>query len=147
MSYHTVQEYLSILEHAFALRTLFAYEPETDSYRFKKDKKYYFTDPLIYWATFDLVGVEPPADFEASLAELIAAEHLGRNNKRLGYYSNRNGEVDFVSGKNMAIEVKWSPVATNLSKAYLNLNIANKTVWTQGNFFAGLDKRQPTKLI
>jgi uncharacterized protein len=140
MSYHTVQDYLSILEHAYALRTIFAYDPETDSFRFKKDKKYFFTDPIVYWAAFDFVGVSPPDDFEAALAEQIAAEHLSRNFKRLGYFSNRNGEIDFVSGANMAVEVKWAPVARNLSKAYLNLNIANKTVWTQSNFFAGLDR-------
>jgi len=135
MSYHTVQEYLSILEHAFALRTFYAYDPDTDSFRFKKEKKYYFTDPITYWVALEWSGQKAPAGFEDQLAEMIAAEYLARKTKRIGYYSTSSGEVDFISQRDWAVEVKWAPVVHNLSKAYKNLRIPNKRVWSQNNFF------------
>ena len=135
MSYHTAQDYVSILEQAFALRTLFAYDPQTDTVRFKKDRKFYFRDPLIYWSVFDLLGVAAPENAEPQLAELIAAEHLARSYPRLGYYSSRQGEVDFISGNSLAIEVKWAAVPHNISKAFKTLPVQDKRVWTQGSFF------------
>ncbi len=135
MSYHTVQDYISILERAFAVRTFYAYDPNTDSFRFKKEKKFYFTDPIIYWIALEMAGMKIPDDPEEQLAEMIAAEWLSRKHKRLGYYSSKEGEVDFISQRDFAIEVKWAPVVHNLSKAYKNLIIANKMVWHQNNFF------------
>ena len=135
MSYHSVQNYIEILEHCFAVRTIYAYDFESDSYRFKKDKKFYFTDPIAYWASLDLFQTPPPESFESALAETIACEHLSRSYKRLGYFSNRNGEVDFVSGRDLAVEVKWAPLPHNLSKAYKDLVNPGKKVWFQGNFF------------
>lgn len=134
MSYHTAQDYISILEHAFAVRVLYAYNPEKDIFQMKKEKKLYFTDPLIYWVALDWSGIRTPEHFEAQLAETIACENLMRRAKRIGYYSDQNGEVDFVSAKDWAIEVKWAPTTGNLSKAFKNLLIANKKVWTQENF-------------
>src|SRR5262249_48877829 len=87
MSYHTVQDYLSVLEQSFALRSLYAYNPEKDSFRFKKGKKFYFTDPILFW---------------------VACEWLSRKYPRLGYYSTKEGEVDFISNGNWAVEVKRS---------------------------------------
>lgn len=133
MSYHTAQDYLSILEHAFALRTLYAYDPDTESFRFKKEKKFYFTDPMVYWVALEWAGLKEPDEVEAQLAEMIAAEQLARKHKRLGYYSSQAGEVDFIHERDWAIEVKWSPMVTNLSKAYRNLRLPKKTVWFQGN--------------
>ena len=72
------------------------------------------------------------------IAEMVAHECLRRRYKRLGYHSNSNGEVDFVSPGSWAIEVKWSPVADNLSKTYLRLAIPQKTVWTERNFLLEL---------
>jgi predicted AAA+ superfamily ATPase len=135
MSYHTVQDYLSVLENCFALRTLFAYDPDTDTFRFKKEKKFYFTDPLVYWVALDAVGGRQSENFEECLAEMIAAEWLFRKSKRLGYYSSQSGEVDFINGKDWAIEIKWAPIVQNLSKAYKNLKIHDKKIWHQGNFF------------
>lgn len=134
MSYHTAQDYISILEHAFAVRVLYAYNPEKDTFQMKKDKKLYFTDPLIYWVALDWSGIKTPEHFESQLAETIVCEKLMRRTKRIGYYSDQNGEVDFVSAKDWAIEVKWAPTTGNLSKAFKNLLIANKKVWTQENF-------------
>jgi hypothetical protein len=137
MSYHTVQDYLSILEHAFALRVLLAYDPDTDTFRFKKDKKYYFTDPIVYWASLELSGGKITDAFEQQLAEMIASEYLARSHKRLGYYSTKDGEVDFISQRDLAVEVKWSPVVKNLSPAYKKLRLANKRVWSQENLLLG----------
>jgi predicted AAA+ superfamily ATPase len=134
MSYHTAQDYITVLEQAFALRTMYAYNPETDSFQMKKEKKFYFTDPLVYWVAMDWAGIKIPAHHAEQLAENIAAEHLSRKHTRFGYFSNKNGEVDFVNGNEWAIEVKWSPTPGNLSKAYKNLLIANKKVWSQENF-------------
>ena len=135
MSYHTAQDYLSILEQAFALRSLYAYDPEKDQFHFKKEKKFYFTDPIVYWVAHDLAGMKVPDDYESQLAEMIASEWLFRRFTRLGYYSTRSGEVDFVLGREKAIEVKWAPVVHNLSKTYKNLVCADKRVWHQGSFF------------
>jgi predicted AAA+ superfamily ATPase len=135
MSYHTAQDYISILEQAFALRVLYSYDPEKDQFHFKKEKKFYFTDPIVYWAAYDLSGMKVPEDFESQLAEMVAAEWLFRRYKRLGYYSTREGEVDFMNDQKMAIEVKWSPQVHNLSKTYKNLRFVNKKVWHQNSFF------------
>lgn len=70
----------------------------------------------------------------AQLAELVAAEALCRRYQRLGYLSSRQGEIDFFSPSAFALDVKWSPVAHNLSRAFLNLRMPNKVVWTQNNF-------------
>jgi len=52
-SHHTVQEYIHTLESCFALKTLFALDPNTGAFRFRKEKKFYFTDPLVYFAALD----------------------------------------------------------------------------------------------
>ena len=135
MSYHTAQDYLSILEQAFALRSFYAYDPEKDQFHFKKEKKFYFTDPIIYWVAYELAGMKIPDDYEAQLAEMIAAEWLFRRFKRLGYYSTRNGEVDFVMGRGQAIEIKWAPIVHNLSETYKNMICADKRVWNQSSIF------------
>ena len=137
-SHNTIQEYLSVLESCFAVRTLPAIDISTGAFRIKKNRKLYFTDPLIYWLALDL-GNETVKDFSYSkLAEMCAHEYLARSNKRFGYFSADTGEIDFVSPKKWAIEVKWSPVATNLSKAYLAHVAPYKTVWTQESIFENM---------
>lgn len=133
-SHNTVREYVSVLESCFALRSLHAVDLDTGAYRFKKDRKFYFTDPLLYWMAIDLSGKKPPANVDEKLAELVAHEHLSRSRKRFGYFSNKNGEVDFILPGEWAIETKWADVALNLSKAYLNLTLPDKKVWTKSNF-------------
>jgi len=135
MSYHTAQDYISILEHCYALKTLYAYDPETDTYRFKKEKKFYFTDPMIYWVATEWAELAEDPSAEAKLAEMVAHEFLSRKVKRLGYFSDRNGEVDFIFQKNHYIEIKWSAVVKNLSKAYQKVISPHKQVWFQSNFF------------
>jgi len=133
-SHNTVQEYISVLEACFALRPLYAVDMDTGAYRFKKDKKFYFTDPLIYWIAYELSGKKVPEDYEQRLAEMVTNEELSRRYKKFGYLNISSGEVDFVFPKSWAIEVKWSNIPTNLSNTYKNLAVSNKIVWTHSNF-------------
>lgn len=133
-SHHTAQEYVQILETCFALRTLYAIDLEEENFKFRKEKKLYFTDPLIYWIAHEWCGLKPPANATEKIAEMVAHEALARKFKRFGYFSNKKGEVDFVFPKSWAIEVKWADAALNLSKTYLDLKIPSKAVWTKSNF-------------
>ncbi len=138
MSYHTAQEYITILEDCFALRTLYCMDPETGTIRFKKEKKFYFTDPILYWIALDWAGHPTPETWPEKMAEQVAHEFLARRAKRLGYYSSPKGEVDFFDPKRWAIEVKWAPVPRNISRAYFDLLIPRKVVWSQSNFLSEL---------
>jgi predicted AAA+ superfamily ATPase len=100
----------------------------------RKDRKFYFADPLIYWLAIHLSGSPAPLNAEERIAELVANEHLARRYKRFGFHGNANGEVDFVFPHHWAVEVKWSAVANNLSKTYFQLQVPDKIVWTQNNF-------------
>jgi predicted AAA+ superfamily ATPase len=137
MSYHTAQEYISVLEDCFALKTLYCMDPSSGSIRFKKEKKFYFTDPILYWVALEWAGYSAPSHWEEQLAEMVAHEFLSRRSKRLGYLSVPKGEVDFFEPGKWAIEVKWAPVPRNLSRAYLDLAIPSKLVWSQSNFLKG----------
>lgn len=68
------------------------------------------------------------------VAEMVAHQALSRRFKRFGFLSSCSGEVDFILQKQWAIEVKWAPYPTNLSKAYKKLVIPEKAVWTFSNF-------------
>ncbi len=50
------------------------------------------------------------------------------------FFSNSQGEVDFVVPTRWTIEIKWSEVVLHLSKAYQNIHVPEKIVWTQNNF-------------
>lgn len=133
-SHNTIQEYLAILESCFALRQLHAIDIDTGAYRFRKDRKFYFSDPLFYLMAIEISGMGIPENYDSIIAELVANEALMRRFPKLGYWIGKQGEVDFIVPKLWAIEVKWSPVASNLSKAYLNLVLPEKIVWTHSNF-------------
>ncbi len=133
-SHNTLIDYLDLLESCFALRTLHAVDINTGAYRTRKNRKFYFTDPLLYHLSIELSGMSLPNDQESQLAEMVANEHLARRYKRFGSHSNQNGEIDFILPSQWGLEVKWSPVANNLSKTYLNLTLPHKIVWTQRNF-------------
>lgn len=138
MSHHTAQEYLTILEDCFAVRTLYCMDPETGAIRFKKEKKFYFTDPILFWISMEWAGHPIPENWAEKLAEQVAHEFLARRAKRLGYFSSGKGEVDFFDPKRWAIEVKWASVPRNISRAYFDLLIPRKVVWSQSNFLTDL---------
>jgi predicted AAA+ superfamily ATPase len=133
-SHNTVQDYIQILESCFALRQLLCMDLDSSSLRYRKERKFYFTDPLLFWIGHKLSGKSEQENYEAKIAELVAHEQLKRSHKRFGYFSNKNGEVDFILPNEWAVEVKWASSATNLSKTYLQLTMPNKKVWTQQNF-------------
>ncbi len=138
-SHNTVKEYLSVLESCFALRQLKYINLDTGAFHPKKDKKHYFTDPLLFHLSLQLA--ESPFLKEAhypKIAELVANESLNRSYRRFGYFKNKSGEIDFISPKNWAREVKWSDIPSDLSRSYLNLGLADKKVWTKANFLADL---------
>jgi predicted AAA+ superfamily ATPase len=132
-SHNTFQEYISVLESCFAVRTLKAIDLDSGAFRFRKNRKFYFTDPLLFALALKL-GNQPPApEMESCLAETVAHEELARRHDRFGYFSGPSGEIDFILPKKWAVEVKWAPVAANLSKAYLQAALPWKTVWTHAN--------------
>lgn len=135
-SHHTAQEYVAILEDCFALKTLFAIDVDGGNFRFKKNKKFYFTDPLVYWIALEKGGYKIPENFSEKLAEMVAHELLSRKGAKFGYFSSKAGEVDFVAPGGWAIEVKWVDAVTQISSAYKNLRIARKKVWSKSNFLA-----------
>lgn len=130
---NTVIEYLSLLESSFALRKLYAVDIDTGGAKFRQEKKFYFTDPLIFAIAEDLSGSKINSA-EEKIAEMVVNEHLARRYQRFGYVRNTKGEIDFVSAKKWALEVKWSPVALNLSKAFHSLAVPKKIVWTFQNY-------------
>ncbi len=133
-SHNTVKDYIDILESCFAVRQLYAIDPNSGHYRFKKNKKIYFTDPLLYHLSCHLNGSEASEEDYGKIAEMVAHEFLAQQHKRLGYMHNRLGEIDFISPSKWAREVKWADLPTNLSKAYLKLNVMDKKVWIKKNF-------------
>lgn len=145
-SHNTVQDYVALLEACFALRTLYAVDIDSGAHRFRKDKKLYFTDPLLYWIAQDLSGMPAPDDAEGRLAEQVAHEALARRFKRFGYLQTKAGEIDFLCPKRWALEVKWSAVPRDLSHAYKNLALLDKTVWTHANFLAEFPRAKPDRV-
>ena len=141
-SHHTAQEYIQILESCFTVKTLYAIDPDKESIQPRKEKKIYFTDPLIYWIAYEWSGYKPPSDSRAFLAEMVAHEALSRRYSRFGYHSNKNGEIDFIFPKHWGIEVKWAEAATNISKTYQQLKLPFKTVWTKENFLNEWPEKQ-----
>jgi uncharacterized protein len=137
-SHHTAQEYLSILEDCFALRTCFAIDPNSGAARTRKEKKFYFTDPLIFWIALECFGFSQGSSTIEQIAEMVAHEELYRRysskNQRIGYFSSSKGEVDFYNYQRFFLEVKWSQIVRNLSQAYQKFSIPEKIVWSQENF-------------
>ncbi len=135
-SHHTVQDYVQILENCFAVRILYAMDPNSGSYRFRTNKKFYFTDPLIYWAAVAWSGEKIKKTRSSELAEMVAHESLHTKFERIGFVQSQNsGEIDFFSKQNnWAIEVKWTDAVTELSKAFKTTAAAQKIVWSKNNF-------------
>ena len=142
-SHHTAQSYIELLEDSFALRTCFQYDPKSDTFHFKKEKKFYFMDPVFYWVACFASGIKPSEDASALLAENTAHEFLFQKIvstshqieiPRFGYTAGKDGEIDFILSDNSAIEVKWSEYAHNLSKRYLAHPENMRRCWTKNNF-------------
>lgn len=133
-SHNTALDYIELLEAAFALKTLYSLDSNTGSPRFRKERKFYFRDPLLYWIALDWANQETPLNSSDQIAETVAHEHLLRKYKNFGFYSDRYGEIDFYCHKKWALEVKWKDIPTGLSKTYQKILIPKKMIWSKSNF-------------
>jgi predicted AAA+ superfamily ATPase len=131
---NTVIDYVRLLEASFAIRSLYAIDVGTGALRHRSDKKFYFTDPMLYWISCHLAGERTPEQANDALAETVAHEHLARLYDRIGFFRSKKGEIDFMQANKWCVEVKWSPVAENISKAFYDAVTPEKIVWTQRNF-------------
>jgi predicted AAA+ superfamily ATPase len=134
-SHHTAIDYVTLLEATFCLKTLYAYDLSRNVFQYKKDKKFYFRDPIYFHLAYAWSSLPLPADYEEKMAEACAHEFLQKRHPRLGYFHTQKGEVDFISPNEFGIEVKWSDRLTNLSKAYKELPLPQKEVWGPARFF------------
>jgi len=139
-SHHTVQQYIQFLDDTFAIRTCYALDADTGAFRFRKQKKYYFTDPIIFWIAVRMGGIPVPENWESQVAEMVGFEAIAQRSEklrtRIGYYVDKNGEIDYFAPKQWAIELKWSPVAHNISNTFHKISVPEKIIWTMENFLA-----------
>jgi uncharacterized protein len=133
-SHNTAQDYIELLESAFAVKTLYFINPETNEYQFKKEKKFYFRDPILFWLAFDWAQVNPPEQSDSMIAETVAHEYIFRKYERFGFYYDRNGEIDFLEPKKWALEIKYSGSISHISKTFLKAQVPQKIIWYKNNF-------------
>ncbi|WP_258085054.1 ATP-binding protein [Thermococcus thermotolerans] len=100
-SHVTVRDYLELFEELFIGRNYFQVRLHDMTPLFRRERKFYFLDPLLIRTFSKLFGV---AVDDSRLIEGVVGEHL----KRLfpTYYFYGSKEIDFIAG-NMGIEVKW----------------------------------------
>lgn len=138
-SHHTIAEYLQTFEDMFVLKTLNSIDPDTGAFRFKKEKKFYLTDPLYIKLGLKWLGLNTNNIDNSVIAEQVAHEYLSRKFERIGFLTTaKNGEVDFYAYKKWALEIKWASIPSNLSRAYKDLIVPQKNIWTKDTFFSGL---------
>ncbi len=132
-SHNTVRDYVEFAEAAFVLSEVARIEMNKWTFFLRKNKKYYFRDPLIKriainWTSFRL----DENQLTASLCESVVAEALLRKNTRFGYYHDKNkNEIDFL-GPEFAIEVKSGKNLSDLG-LILDINHKNKLVLSRNS--------------
>lgn len=100
-SHVTVRDYLELFEELFIGRNYFQVKLHDFTPLFRKERKFYFTDPLLVQTFKRLFGKGPETD---RVIEGIVGEHL----KRLypTYFFSGSRGVDFVT-PHFGVEVKW----------------------------------------
>ncbi len=100
-SHITVRDYLEIFEELFIGRNYFQVKLHDLTPLFRKERKFYFLDPLLLQTFRRLFGKGPETD---RIIEGVVGEHL----KRLypTYFFSGSKEVDFVT-PHFGVEVKW----------------------------------------
>jgi predicted AAA+ superfamily ATPase len=100
-SHVTVRDYLELFEDLFIGRNYFQVKLDDLTPLFRKERKFYFLDPLPVGAFSRLFGFSPDT---SRVIEGIVGEHL----KRLypTYFFHGSKEVDFVT-PDFGVEVKW----------------------------------------
>ena len=100
-SHVTIREYLEIFEELFIGRNYFQTKPNLMTPLFRKERKFYFLDPLILETFSRKFGIEVET---AKKVEGIVGEHLKRNSNTYFFHNAR--EIDFIT-KDFGVEVKW----------------------------------------
>jgi len=100
-SHVTVRDYLELFEELFIGRNYFQVRLHDMTPLFRRERKFYFLDPLILGTFSRLFGVIVD---ESRAVESVVGEHLKRVYPT--YYFHGSREVDFIAG-NLGIEVKW----------------------------------------
>ncbi len=120
-SHATVQEYIEILERMYVLRSVPFIDLSTKLPMYRKNKKLYFQDPLIFHCfsgkNFGIADnffteckrfLNDPVS-ESKLVESVVGMHIFRHYRNLFYWQGRK-EIDFVAikdGKLNFFEVKY----------------------------------------
>ncbi|WP_456450020.1 ATP-binding protein [Palaeococcus sp. (in: euryarchaeotes)] len=100
-SHTTVRDYLKLFEELFIGRSYFQAELNSFIPLLRKERKFYFTDPLIVETFSRRFGfsVDTPKKVEG-----VVGEHLKRSFETYFFYGSR--EVDFITPQ-FGVEVKW----------------------------------------
>ncbi|MDA1079964.1 MAG: ATP-binding protein [bacterium] len=120
----TVENYIAFLEQTYLISTVPAYSNSEDV-KTRLQKKIYFVDTGIANSNADLSS---GSKFENTIRHQL--QFLGK----LQYFSNRNGEIDFIlddGAKKIALEVKETPTKTDyttLTKRAAKLRIPTISV-------------------
>lgn len=132
-SHNTVREYLEFAESAFVLFGVSRIETNKWLFFPKKNKKYYFRDPLIAIIAHSWARVQVnPVFTQAYLCESVIAEEFHRKGIQFGYWHDKKkNEVDFVS-KELALEVK-SGIDPSLPAQLSKLKHKNKFLVHMGS--------------
>lgn len=125
-SHNTVRDYLEYAEAGYVLFGISRIDLNKGVFFPRKNKKYYFRDPMIVIVARAWSGLTMEKEqFRALLCESIVAEELHRRDYRFGYYHDANSnEIDFAS-KDFLIEVK-SGTQLELHSLLEKMNHGNK---------------------
>ncbi|MFA4702199.1 ATP-binding protein [Pyrococcus kukulkanii] len=105
-SHVTIRDYLELFEELMIGRNYFQVRPENFTPLFRKERKFYFIDPLVVSSLSEMFGIAIPT---SKIVEGIVGEHLSRAYPT--YYLVARKEVDFVT-KYFGVEVKWQSTVT-----------------------------------
>jgi len=117
-SHVTVRDYLELFEELFIGRNYFQVRLHDMTPLLRRERKFYFLDPLILGTFSRLFGVS--AD-ESRVVEGVVGEHLKRIFKTYYFYGSK--EIDFIA-EDIGVEVKWRK---NVSRSdFPRIGIKNK---------------------
>jgi predicted AAA+ superfamily ATPase len=124
-SHVTVRDYLELFEELFIGRNYFQVRLHDMTPLFRRERKFYFLDPLFIRTFSRLLGVKVD---ESKIVEGVVGEHL----KRLlpTYYFYGSKEVDFIAGS-MGVEVKWRRSVS--SSDFPRIGIKNKLLLSKAD--------------
>lgn len=154
VSHHTIEDYVNVFEGIFLGKTLYQFDLYNKRHNYRKAKKFYFLDSLIYfiirgvhekWSNFFQKSIDlihNPAEC-GKLVELIVANHLSRLStsnyfvENLGFFSNKK-EIDFLllhDNSFFPIEVKFQESISEMDFMPLNKLGFNKGILLTKNQF------------